>query len=1121
MKIINILIILLIIYSVEGNITKNGITLQSFELSQNSINWTSLNPSITFTLSISVTSSYFFEEFSGSIDGWAFNPYLIIPFQRDNIISSNENTNEIQFSVCVPVTTLNGCNIRPGQSSAECLYGFTFNQKPNPTNFYYQEIQGAFGSENTQLVIYQSLMAPELLEFNVQVHPDGPLVSMSFDILNYGRGLFEIQMTFSNVSEGYTYQNTLSLYSFQTADGLYYLEFLLSPQYSGTEYQIDLILISDFEGNVLSLNNSQIESQYGYNGFTIASNEFPLNTTVTGRLYNFTSNVPKVVQGSLLTDYTLLIVDLQLDDYRLLLNGFNAYTFCTTFYQNSTWVQIYCTLPPFKNYDPYSQLIFSAENALIGREDSIPFIYLNSNEKVRPKVNETKYSVASINQLQPFYIESNFTFECTSAAFNEIQLGNANSGIYLNSLISGNLTSGLISSWWLFNSEQGESLTDYLLAITDSKLQFLQINLKGPQTTPIKYQPNGSYASIQFSETIFDLTNYSSSSLPFIITTTTQDQDELVSSYFSFMALDQILSSAVTNHNDSSGSLLMSNGTTSIYHTFVNVNQLNLYGGTTTFQGDFLIEFNAQFLSNTVISQLLTSKCFTIKTPTFQPTIVTMFEVNAINPISTLENQFLNIMIQTKGQPVLGASIQIYSQFLKSYLSQSGPFTIECQLSSPFSYSSLVSEYQCQLPIYTWPTQRLFFNLELLIQGVPTTIYNLQLQQYGFTSFFDIIGPNDNGLVPTVSTFQTNFNSNTNGLTVNYQIVNPSNFAINQVDFYLFNRLVPINQQNSSFLNQILIYSDNQSILNQSISGTFTVNLCQLDAFQYQYQDIGIFISIPSVVSSIVGATNYQFPYEILVKMDPNEQKFPINLKLCDYSGPRLVDMGVLNPSSIYDTTDGPVNVTLYFDITDDLSGFYNLEGQIQSFDTTTNSYTEFYNDNFQLGNEALYNGNLNNGRYLFNWTIGQYSNGLYQFLPYQLNDIAGNIRQYTYQNILLQFSDNPYFITAYSAYPDPNLPQLNDISVTESSEISVSISGVASKVTVHFDCGQTEIIPLIPLNNTNYISSNLVSFTGSTQVYYFSICIKSTSMVDLCYSWLDLQHMGLPNSIILYNSYL
>ncbi|KYR00789.1 hypothetical protein DLAC_02836 [Tieghemostelium lacteum] len=205
----------------------------------------------------------------------------------------------------------------------------------------------------------------------------------------------------------------------------------------------------------------------------------------------------------------------------------------------------------------------------------------------------------------------------------------------------------------------------------------------------------------------------------------------------------------------------------------------------------------------------------------------------------------------------------------------------------------------------------MFIYLQATIQGQSVMIPNVQLQESGFPSFIQIIGPEDNGLVPSITQFSTSFNSQTNTISIQYEIENYSNFIpVNTtVQFIIYSRL-----------------SQNQFTVEQySLSGSFDINLCDYKQFDYTYERLGIYISIPNTLNNF-----YQFPYVMLVEMDPNQLNFTTNTNTCDFASPRLVDAGIIDLQEYYDCTQNDNNITIYYDITDNLSGFQTLNGYIR-----------------------------------------------------------------------------------------------------------------------------------------------------------------------------------------------
>ncbi|KYR00791.1 hypothetical protein DLAC_02841 [Tieghemostelium lacteum] len=121
------------------------------------------------------------------------------------------------------------------------------------------------------------------------------------------------------------------------------------------------------------------------------------------------------------------------------------------------------------------------------------------------------------------------------------------------------------------------------------------------------------------------------------------------------------------------------------------------------------------------------------------------------------------------------------------------------------------------------------------------------------------------------------------------------------------------------------------------------------------------------VMFSTIDGIFYQFPYQYLTQMDPNQQNF-------------------LSNNAVYQSID----ITVYYDITGDISGFSSLEGYIRLIGQDTGE-NGFYFQPLSFTSPNLVSGNIRNGRYYFKITLPQYINGTYQFGIQSITDQVGN----------------------------------------------------------------------------------------------------------------------------------
>ncbi|KYQ89868.1 EGF-like domain-containing protein [Tieghemostelium lacteum] len=1082
-----ILLILIIPFIiVNGQITNNDITLNSISLSSNNISITStFTQSITFIFSLSVSNSISITEgflvFPGNIP-------TDIQWDQTNQISGDvplSGTFEIQ--VCVPMNTISGCGINSGVQSITCEYSIRINHSDQKSysSFLYNQITKSF--QNAFMSVYQNTKAPVVSEFQVTVHPKGPLVSFQLSVEYFGIGLGEIQINYSNDKHQPFF---LIQTNFNSNNGYYYLESILQPEVTGYLYRITSIFVLDTEDNSITL----LPGEFGVSSFQLPMSDEP----ILPNLFSFTTdkNNPYVAQGN---QYTFFKAYMNLvSPYLPVICMPSILSICAVHYINSTNVEISAQVLPNFIGNMGINIDFISLNSYSITVGKIEATYYNGRQF--PEIISSSFSIPEINQLEPFFVEVNFTVTLTDAILSQVYFSAPNQVIFMaNNIQSGNqnLTACIVGGSFLFDSSQS-TLSTVELSIVDTKAELMYYPFfQGPVTTMRKVISDMTF-TIDYQNTVFDLSNATFAQIPITITTSTNHSDNIVQSSFVMVGSNIPLISGMTNYSSIQSQIVKSNGIETVYQTYALI-QSALASWQTT--GDFLLTVTSE--SPYIISSKTISKvCFTIQRPQFQPTIITSFEMLPSNIVYSNQTSNITLSIQTKGYPV--NQLQLI-QYLDEVQNQNLNNILSTCVVLGYDFSTLITDIQCTIPVANIPSQTILFYIDAIIQGQPIIIPNVQLQESGLSSYIEIIGPLDNGLVPNVTQFSTTFNSTSNTISIQYNIENECNFVApdTPVEFTIFSKLIATTAYGTE--TQI-------SITQNSFSGSFDINLCELDGFDFSYSVIGIYISIPSTIAG----TQYQFPYEYLAEMDPNQQNFPTNNAVCDFSGPRLVDTGIVYPLSIYDTSNQSINITIYFDITDDLSGFSILYGYIRLIGLD-NGVNGFYNQELIIGSGDIGSGNLRNGRYYFNFKLPQYTNGTYQFGVTKIFDIIGNMREYTYQNIQLISSEPPQ-VNVYSDYPDPNLPSLVNVVVNGTSFNITTKGGVSSVYLLPSGPGLPTLVYAQQLSVFQYVIT-LNENQVNSGTYNFGVCINTLSLTSICYSSLDLEAMSIPNSFEIFNN--
>ncbi|KYQ89867.1 hypothetical protein DLAC_09841 [Tieghemostelium lacteum] len=1097
----------------KASITIDGVSLVNVELSSNNISWvTPYTPSVTFLLEFELENGI---ELSGGQINFpspipttinvAWNQMNIWPQYYVSTHYTQSLTGSFNISVCVPLDLVNTCNIKVGQSSVQCVYDVQIKRVNDEISvFTYSQMVKEFPN-SAPLQVNQNTKAPSVNDFQVTVHPEGPLVSFAFNLEYFGRGLSELQLTLGGSSK---IPIQMVLNYFTTNNGYIYLEYLFQPATTGYSYTIQGISVTDLDGNVLSLTQSQIQNLFGVSSFQLPKD------SVNSKLFTYQNdpNNPVSAQG---TQWTSLLSNVYLQTPLSSLTCTTLNGYCATLYKNSTWVQVYNYILPNYATAKNNQATFMATTVDTQTTGMVSYAYQNT--KTPPTIyNNATYSVSTIDQLDPFYVEINVSISLSDSVLNNIQLQIGYDIIILSpsNIFKGN-PGGVCNLGTTFLMDSTIDLLDqYTVVIQDMKNQENEnLHFNGPPTTSRIQIADRTYDLLFFS-TVFNLSSSDSifSTIPVMINTYSNHSDNLNSNlFFSWPNVEDDLDvynlqSSTTDYSDINTFFINDNGYETQYQSYWTV-----YNQFSAFQqnGDFTLTISLKGSNFTNSGNYpLTSVCFSVIQPPFQPTLLSQVTMSPSNIIVSNQTSSIQVTIQTKGSIVNQLElIQFVSNSQNQYLNTT---LSTCQLQS-YSSDTLISDITCTIPVSNLPTQTIFFNLQAVIQGQPVYIPNVQLQESGFPSYIQITGPEDNGLVPNITQFSTTFNSQTNTISIQYNIENECNFVApgTPVNFTLFSR-----DSVTHYLTPFTTSYNEIFITKSSFSGSFDINLCELDGFNYSFQNIGIFISI----NSTIAGTQYQFPYEYLVEMDPNQQNFPTNNAVCDFSGPRLVNTGVLNQQSVYNTESNSINITVYYDITDDLSGFSSLEGYVRLVGQDV-AVDGFYFQEFTIDSQNLISGNLRNGRYYFNFTLPQYTNGTYQFSVNSITDNIGNQRNYTFQNIKL-ITKTPTQINTYSYYPNPNNPFINTLVVDNSTNtILITTEGYSTMVyMLPIGAGVSGKVYATQLKNNTYsIYYNPPNVNSGT--YYFAICLVSNSLNTVCTSQLDLVANSLPNSITVKNN--
>ncbi|KYQ89864.1 hypothetical protein DLAC_09839 [Tieghemostelium lacteum] len=1102
--------------------SQDQIQLTNIQLSTNNITWTNPYPSVQFTIGIQASAGV---EIQGGTILFIIDPqnvnYVTIAWDYSNVVVDDHQdtldvvdrmrrldttlSGDFTITICVPIGFVEGCGILPSDAYVNCDYSLTATlTNKKVVKIPHSQIISQF-PDSAPLAVNQNLVPPVVTEFKITVHPEGPLVTFQLGIEYYGKGLTYFSISYQNAT-GFPFTAALTEIQMVTNDGYYYVEQLFIPQLYGNKYILTGMYVEDSEGNLLQLSAGQIKYQFNITKIQLPSSSAPVLTGLF--TYKTDTNNPHLAPGKNWTD--LKASAFLTTPYSPLFCIPNGFSICSTLFVNSTWAIIYSQVFPNFMGNDYNSIEFVSLNEYLESYGYIAIEY--QNILANPVLDKVVYSVSTIDALEPFYLELNFTIQLTNSILEILSIDIPESYyLFASDIVSTtsyNLTNVVVGTSILVDSTL-QQLTQFTTDILDTKAADKSFTTNGPKTIQRIQVKDLTYV-VEFENTVFDLSNYSVATLPFTVYSWTNHSDNVAYSFF-FSSNSNLFTNGETNFTSLNTQILSSQyiytdkqTVETVYQTYVSA--YNQYSWGLGAYGDINLQFGIydsalNYGNNGIISSL----CFSILPPTFQPTIITAFDISPSNIIYSNQTSTLDVSIQFKGAAINQLQmIQYQSPFITEFIS---PLLSVCEVQS-YNYQTLISNIQCTIPVSNLPTQTILFYFESIIQGLTVNIPNVQLQESGFPSFIQIIGPEDNGLVPNITQFSTSFNSQTNTITVQYNIENEGNFVSpsTPISFNVFSRQAAQTVQGQQ---KVL------TVTQTSYSGTININLCELQGFDLSYQIIGLFISI----NSTIDGTFYQFPYQYLTQMDPNQQNFPTNNAICDLSGPRLVDTGILNQDSIYDTSDQSIDITVYYDITDDISGFSSLEGYIRLIgqDTGVNG---FYFQPLSFTSQNLVRGNIRNGRYYFNFTLPQNTNGTYQFGIQSITDQVGNTRWLTYQNILILGSSSQ--VNVYSDYSNP-LPQLTSlqlVSNTNGNTFTFSTSGGASS------------LYLLPLG-TNFPASVYATSTGpntfkisnynptnvNSGLYYFGVCLISNSLTTNCYSALELSSLQYPNTFTIFNT--
>ncbi|KYQ91640.1 hypothetical protein DLAC_07414 [Tieghemostelium lacteum] len=1090
-------LLMLVLALIFVNTIQCTVTISSFQFSETELYWTTpYVPSTTLTLGVETSGKDSITEISDGYLNIRLGEFRVLNLQFTQVNYFDGGDNYLNVTMCIPVTLIEACGINMNEQSSECELSVTVNLRDgNQVNFNSKFLQRF---PKGTLTAYQNIQPPQLNSFSVTIHPDGPLATFELSVSHFGIGMRSIVIDYSN---GTAY-SSLCINTFQTINGLYYSEVILPIATMGLFYTIEGVTLNDFEYNEANLDADQMLTLYGVSNFTViptfqptASGE-PLFTHQYEDFGTLSSNVlTNLLVHVFLIDPTVTITS----------NLYNVWD-CYNNYQNSTYIIVNCPMLPNQSTEQY--FIAINANNLLGETYavSIPFQYNNNNNKL-PQFIGASFSVDTIYQLKPFFLEMNYTFTTWASTINDLYIqtddGQPDQNYLVDFLVSGNAQNGTMSIYVPFDCRY-QSMSKYQIGIFDSKGKQSFSKEIGPETTA----PTTHYETeffMTFNQTVFDLSLYGSSVIPFLLTSVSPNNQDLIwnsEGTIQVWSLDSTInyptSSGATDSFDFENGEISRTNTSIQFDTFIqltaqSIGIVQLYGQTSV---TFLIGSAID-----ITQYLFTQSCFDIKPVQFQETLLVDFSVSPSPTIQSSITDSISFSAVFKGDPVVALNVTFYES----------KTIVPCSLDLLNEQSYYISTFTCTMVTQNMETQLLFIYLSAEIKGTLFSVYNLMLQQSSFPSVLNITGPVSSGMVPSIESLNTQFNYETNNITLDYTISTPDDISLIEIQVHVLSQSI----ESATFYG---IYSPVYVDFPYQTSGTLNVDLCSLQSFLYAYQSIGLMIRLVDT-----NEVFYDFPMDTLVDIDPS-LNLTVNPMGCDFNGPRLVNISIVGGNSI-DTSTGPVDLNIQLQITDDISGFQYLIYTVKSIETSLSNYF-YYSGN--LTSSSIVSGNIRNGIYEISAIpIGQYTTGQFRVDIEYLSDQSGNQRWFTYENINIITQGSNIFNVTSSTVKQVTNTQLTSLSVTYNSNQTLINFGISVEGTVSFvyiyPMGTRETVieaNLNPINNQfqiiNYQPSNLPS-----GLYYISICMTSfESLSTTCLSYQDLLNAGLPNSFIYINDY-
>ncbi|KYR02152.1 hypothetical protein DLAC_00956 [Tieghemostelium lacteum] len=1076
---------LLSIFLVLGNeiSAKPVISVSNLSISPNLLSISVLpygSASIEFTL---VNSRY---EENPIIGG-----QLMLEFQDDvyefnfnNYVSNNGS--DITVQLCIPAgSIIQLCGLYPGQSSSRCdLILQVFKQDGTVGTFDSQYFEKNFPGPTQSLTLVQNTQAPSLFSLKVLTNGLTNLLSVEFGIDYYGAGIMDISLLIKNASGDYANYG-IGISNKPSTNGFYYYEVLLDVNTLGNTFYFYYLTIVDSESNTLTLLQDQIESYFHIGNFTLQSN-FQTPT----QLFQIVNYSPTTIPNTVTN--TLVQIELTLNAPCTVIT--NSIYFDCYFLNNATSypsnIYGYCSVPPYININEIVLNIFAFNNN-VQQMDYILLTYAGLNSNLLPSIVNYDYSVNSIDQYKFMFIELNLTIASNVNYFETIFILPLIGALdfSMQSLISGNATYGTYNFIWGYDS------ATYSLANGSVELLLDNFNY-GYNSTALPSLPttqrvvvNDMSVVIEFQKTTVDLVGNDYDIVPFLITTTSISNDQFIDSSNLYVYWGGNTGGTLEGPSIipfSSSNLFSSHGV-EVYQTYFTMGRSSI---DLLRPGSFLI--GLQYTSNGHFYQIpLTKQCFNLNTPSVVGTTLTGFDIYPSQVVQTSLTSTVYFNITFKGSQVNALNISYYTtQSYQTYIPQQ---STPCLGESFYNPVSQITNFECAWLIPSQPSQiyNLFF--EIYINGQWVTYYNGMLLEDGFPSYLKVVGSDSTTtlLSPVLNSFNTSYDLVGNSITLNYNITNPTPYDILNVTFLVINTDYPTNS---------ISYPTTQ------LAGELVLGVNYMSGFSYYFQNIAIGIRV-----FYSGGAWFDFPYQILQELDPNHQDLPVSEMQVDYSAPRLVDFGIEGTQTTFSTTGGAISVEFYFDITDDISGFFEAAGTFSSLSFTDTSGSNSLIQDFTLTYNDLQSGNSRNGRYSKSFVIPQYTQGVFEVNLATLTDYATNSRQYSVQNCKILSSGQNNF-TVVSQTDDPNPPTFGNAYVSNDQLYISFSSGLVSSVYVQGIDGT--VFPATQTSSQLYQTSNqpfIPSFSGVVGQYPFSICYVSQALQSRCVSWLDLWSNNFP----------